>query len=323
MATLRELRDRIRSVSSTKQITKAQEMIATSRITKAQQRVEAAAPYADELLRVVERLARESTLDNDMLRQREDAKVAAVLVVTSDRGMCGGYNNSVLKKAAALSKLLRDKGYEVDYYVAGDKGINYYRFRDIPVVATWSGFSQEPTWESTSGLIGHLVRGFQAGSEETVTHPNDKSAEVRGFDQLHVVYTEFVSMLEQKPRVQQVLPLEPVFDDDDDIDAGLKTADEDSDGASANYEFEPDVQTLLDELLPKYVARSLFSMFLEASAAESASRRTAMKNATDNASELVEDLGREANQARQAQITQEISEIVGGAGALAGSGESD
>ncbi|RNE48394.1 F0F1 ATP synthase subunit gamma [Corynebacterium alimapuense] len=325
MANLRELRDRIRSVNSTKKITKAQELIATSRITKAQARVEASLPYAHELSRVMERLASASSLDHPMLHEREDGKVAAVLVITSDRGMCGGYNHNVLKKAAELEKMLEKSGYEVVRYVTGGKGVGYYKFREAPVAGSWTGFSQDPSWEATHDARRHLVDGFVASSKSEAKHREGLHSEgtpVRGFDQVHVVYTEFESMLSQVPRVHQLLPIEPIPIDESFEQGESMQADAES-TIGPDYDFEPDADTLLAELLPKYVSRSLFAMFLEASASESASRRNAMKSATDNASELVKDLSRVANQARQAQITQEITEIVGGAGALAESGESD
>ncbi|ANR62275.1 F0F1 ATP synthase subunit gamma [Corynebacterium glutamicum ZL-6] len=325
MATIRELRDRIRSVNSTKKITKAQELIATSRITKAQGRVAAAAPYAEEIQRVLERLASASSLDHPMLREREGGKRAAVLVVTSDRGMAGGYNHNVLKKAAELEKLLAESGYEVVRYVTGKKGVDYYKFRAEDVAGAWTGFSQDPDWAATHNVRRHLIDGFTASSEgEAVWREGlnlPEGQDIQGFDQVHVVYTEFISMLAQNPVVHQLLPVEPVIEDEifekgEDL---LSSSGE----VEPDYEFEPDADTLLEALLPQYVSRRLFSIFLEAAAAESASRRNAMKSATDNATELVKNLSRVANQARQAQITQEITEIVGGAGALADSGESD
>lgn len=325
MATIRELRDRIRSVNSTKKITKAQELIATSRITKAQGRVAAAAPYAEEIQRVLERLASASSLDHPMLREREGGKRAAVLVVTSDRGMAGGYNHNVLKKAAELEKLLAESGYEVVRYVTGKKGVDYYKFRAEDVAGAWTGFSQDPDWAATHNVRRHLIDGFTASSEGEAAWREglnlSEGQDIQGFDQVHVVYTEFISMLTQNPVVHQLLPVEPVIEDEifekgEDL---LSSSGE----VEPDYEFEPDADTLLEALLPQYVSRRLFSIFLEAAAAESASRRNAMKSATDNASELVKDLSRVANQARQAQITQEITEIVGGAGALADSGESD
>lgn len=325
MATIRELRDRIRSVNSTKKITKAQELIATSRITKAQARVEASLPYAHEIQNVVERLASASSLDHPMLREREDGKVAAILVVSSDRGQCGGYNHNVFKKAAELERLLENEGYEVVRYVTGNKAVGYYNFREAEILGQWTGFSQDPSWDATHDVRHHLVDGFIAGSQGTAkARPGlveNHGEDVRGFDQVHVVYTEFVSMLTQKARAQQLLPIEPVITEEEfEVGEGILDA---SENPSADYDFEPDADTLLSALLPQFVSRSLYSIFLEASASESAARRTAMKAATDNATALVKDLSRVANQARQAQITQEITEIVGGAGALGDSGESD
>lgn len=327
MANLRELRDRIRSVNSTKKITKAQELIATSRITKAQAKVDAAAPYAHEMSNMMDRLASASSLEHPMLRHRENGQVAAVLVVSSDRGMCGGYNNNVFKKAAELEGLLRGQGFDVVRYVTGSKGVGYYNFREKEVVGAWTGFSQDPSWEGTHDVRHHLVDGFIAGSEGTTPARqgvNTEDQTVRGFDQVHVVYTEFESMLVQTPRAHQLLPIEPVIKEEElHLGDSALEGNPDAQGLSADYEFEPDADTLLSALLPQYVSRILFSMFLEASASESAARRTAMKAATDNANDLVTDLSRVANQARQAQITQEITEIVGGAGALAESAESD
>lgn len=329
MANLRELRDRIRSVNSTKKITKAQELIATSRITKAQTRVEASQPYAIELTNVMNRLAAASTLEHPMLREREDGNVAAILVITSDRGMCGGYNNNVFKKAAQLKALLESKGYEVVRYVTGSKGIGHYNFREEEVAGSWDGFSQDPTWEGTHDVRRHMIDGFVAGSKGTTKgreglHAEGEGAGVTGFDQVHVVYTEFESMLTQTARAQQLLPVEPVVQGEEYEmgDSALEDP-EPTENISADFEFEPDADTLMEALLPQYASRILFAMFLEASASESAARRTAMKSATDNATEMVNDLSRVANQARQAQITQEISEIVGGAGALSDSAESD
>ncbi|AZA09468.1 F0F1 ATP synthase subunit gamma [Corynebacterium pseudopelargi] len=325
MANLRELRDRIRSVNSTKKITKAQELIATSRITKAQARVEASQPYANEIHSVMERLASASSLDHPMLREREGGRRAAVLVVTSDRGMAGGYNYNVFKKAAELIRMLEDNGYEVVRYVTGNKGVGYYRFRDEPVAGAWTGFSQDPSWDETHDVRRHMIDGFIAGSNGTTKQRAglnaDEDQDVQGFDQVHVVYTEFESMLTQTAVVHQLLPIEPVIHTEP-IQQGEDIL-TDAGDPHADVDFEPDADTLLEALLPKYVSRSLFAIFLEAAAAESASRRTAMKSATDNATALVKDLSRVANQARQAQITQEITEIVGGAGALAESGESD
>lgn len=326
MATLRETRDRIRSVNSTKKITKAQELIATSRITKAQQRVEATQPYATELRDVMSRLAAASSLDHPMLRERDNAKVAAVLVVTSDRGMCGGYNNNVLKRAHELEEMLTQTGYDVVRYVTGKKGVGYLDFRELEVAGSWTGFSETPTWDGTHEVRHHLIDGFLAGADDEAKWRDGlnvpEGQPIRGFDQVHVVYTEFESMLSQVPRVQQLLPIEIAYEDDEFNPPEMKESVGDGD-ISPDMDFEPDPDTLLDALLPQYFSRTLYQIYLESSASELAARRNAMKSATDNATDLVQDLTRIANQARQAQITQEITEIISGAGALSDSGESD
>ena len=326
MANLRELRARIKSVNSTKKITKAQELIATSRITKAQRRVADSQPYADEIERVIGRLASATSLDHPMLNEREGAKRCAVLVITSDRGMCGGYNHNVLKKAAELRAALEEQGNEVALYVTGRKGIEYYDFRDVELAGTWEGFSQDPVYADTHDVRRHMIDGFNASSDGEARYREglrvSENQPVKGFDEVHVVYTEFVSMLSQIPRAHKMLPIEPVVEEVE-IEQGADMLTNASDDIHPDYEFEPDADTLLAELLPQYVSKSLFSVMLEAAASESAARRNAMKSATDNATELVKDLSRVANQARQAQITQEITEIVGGAGALDDSGESD
>ncbi|KAB1503936.1 F0F1 ATP synthase subunit gamma [Corynebacterium sp. 320] len=326
MANLRELRTRIKSVNSTKKITKAQELIATSRITKAQARVEAAQPYADEITAVIQRLASASSLENKILQEPANAKRAAILVVSSDRGMCGGYNNNVFKKTAELRKKLQEEGKEVVLYIAGNKGVTYYNFRAENFAGAWTGFSQDPEYQLTHDLRHHLIEGFVAGSEGTTQWREGLRSEegqgVQGFDEVHIVYTKFESMLTQTARAQRLLPIETVVETEK-LNLGDDMVSDKVDHVSAEVEFEPDPDTLLDALLPQYVSRGIFASMLEAAASESAARRTAMSAATDNATDLVKQLSRVANQARQAQITQEITEIVGGASALADSGESD
>ncbi|AEI09770.1 F0F1 ATP synthase subunit gamma [Corynebacterium resistens DSM 45100] len=326
MASLRELRTRIKSVNSTKKITKAQELIATSRITKAQARVDAAQPYADEITRVVQRLASASSLDHKMLQEPQNADRAAILVVSSDRGMCGGYNNNVFKKTAELRKRLENEGKEVVLYVSGNKGISYYNFRGEKVAGTWSGYSQDPEYSAIHDLRHHLIEGFLAGSGSTVNARegvnSDQGDQVQGFDEVHIVYTEFESMLSQTAKAHRLLPIETVIEEEK-LELGEDMVSDKADHVSAEVDFEPDPDTLLAALLPAYVSRGIFAAMLESAASESAARRTAMSAATDNATDLVKQLSRVANQARQAQITQEITEIVGGASALADSGESD
>lgn len=320
MATIRELRSRIRSIQSTKKITKAQELIATSRITKAQARVAAARPYSEEITEVVATLASRANLaDVALLNERPSPKRAAVLVVTSDSGQCGGYNSNVLKETEELLSLLRSEGKEPVLYVFGRKGIGYYTFRDRPIAGSWSGFSQQPVFADGAPAVHHLVDMFLAGSGTNVELPDD-SGTIEGVDELHIVYTRFVSMLSQQPVVRRMAPIDVDFELEQ-LDLGSDMLDEspaDRAEVQADIEFEGDSPNeLLDALLPKYVAARIFAALLEAAASESAARRTAMKAATDNATELERTLSRQANAARQAQITQEISEIVGGVEALA------
>ncbi len=298
-AQIRELRQRIRTVNSTKKITKAYELIATSRLAKAQTRVAASRPYADEITNVLSALAEASAnLDHPLLSERENPKRAAVLVVTSDKGMCGGYNANVLKAAEQLIQLLKSEGKEPVLFATGRKAIGYFNFRRREVTASWSGFSQTPHYVNAVEAGDALVEAFLEGTENGA----------QGVDEIHVVYTEFKSMLSQTPTARRIAPMD------------VEYTGETPTGPRAVYDFEPSAEVLLGAMLPKYVKTRLFSAMLEAAASESAARRTAMKAATDNATELVRNLSRAANSARQAQITQEISEIVGGANALAASG---
>jgi F-type H+-transporting ATPase subunit gamma len=323
MASILELRSRIKSVNSTKKITKAQELIATSRITKAQARVAASKPYAEEITKVLSALASaSSSLDHPLLNERPEPKRAAVLVVTSDRGMCGGYNSNVLKESEELFQLLRSEGKDPVIYVLGAKGLGYYTFRERDVKGAWTGFSQEPGYADAAKASKHLVELFMAGSGTEVEAPNGEGT-VEGVDELHIVYTRFVSMLTQKPEVRRMAPLEISYTDEEFEMGADALTDSPTADVQAQYEFEPEAGTLLSALLPKYISTRIYASLLDAAASESAARRTAMKAATDNANELVETLSRQANQARQAQITQEISEIVGGANALADSAGSD
>ncbi|TWH63049.1 F-type H+-transporting ATPase subunit gamma, partial [Rhodococcus rhodochrous J38] len=305
MANLRELRSRIKSVNSTKKITKAQELIATSRITKAQARVAASKPYAEEITKVLSELASASaSLDHPLLNERENPKRAAVLVVTSDRGMAGGYNSNVLKEAEELRQLLLSEGKEPVLYVMGGKGLGYYTFREREVAAAWTGFSQDPRYTDAAKASRHLVELFMAGSGTEVPAPNGEGT-IEGVDELHIVYTRFVSMLTQTPQVRRMAPLE-VSITEDEIDLGEDMLTDgrratDTEGPQAVYNFEPEAGVLLEALLPKYISTRIYASLLDAAASESAARRTAMKAATDNATELVNTLSRQANQARQAQ----------------------
>jgi len=294
-ASLRELRQRRTTVSTTKKITRAMELIAASRIIKAQQRAQAATPYARELTRSVSAVATFSNVDHPLTTEPENPQRAAMLLITSDRGLAGAYSSSVIKEGERLTQLLRDGGREVVPYIAGRKALAYYGFRRRQVAASWDGFSDAPTYRHAREIADALIAAFLAPVEDG------------GVDEIHVVYTRFVSMLTQRAEVIRMLPLEVVEG----------TEPPEPDELLPLYEFEPDASTVLDELLPLYVASRIQYCLLQAAASELASRQKAMKSATDNAQQLIERLTREANQARQAEITQEISEIVGGASALA------
>jgi F-type H+-transporting ATPase subunit gamma len=302
-ATLRELRGRIRSAGSIKKITKAQELIATSRIAKAQARVDAARPYTSEITSMLTNLAGASALDHPLLVARENPRRAAVLVVSSDRGLCGGYNANVLRRAEELFALLRDEGKEPEVYVVGRKALGYYSFRNRQVVESWTGFSERPTYDDAKEIADTLVTSFMAGADDQDGQPGADG--VLGVDELHIVFTEFKSMLSQTAEARRIAPMV------------VEYVGEAENEPHTLFSFEPDPETLFGALLPRYVATRVYAAMLEAAASESASRRRAMKSATDNADDLIKALTLEANRERQAQITQEISEIVGGANALA------
>jgi F-type H+-transporting ATPase subunit gamma len=292
-ASLRELRGRIRSVQSIRKITRAMELIAASRIIKAQQRAHAATPYARELTRAVSALATFSHVDHPLTTENPDPRTAAVLVVTSDRGLAGSYSSNVLKEAERLGEKLRGEGKEVRTYISGRKGVAYYAFRRREITDSWTGFSDAPSYDDARSIADALLEAFLA--------------EDAGVDEVHVVYTRFVSMLRQEPVTRRMLPLEVVEGTEPPPETDVLPL----------YEFEPSAAEVLDDLLPRYVTSRIYFALLQASASELAARQRAMKAATDNADDLVETLSRTANQARQAGITQEISEIVGGVNALA------
>lgn len=329
-AQIRVLRRRIKSTQSIKKITRAMELIATSRIVKARARVDEAKPYSEQMTAVLTELANNSALDHPLLVEREHAKRAAVLVVTSDRGQCGGYNVNVLKEAEQLQSLLREQGKEPVLYVIGRKGVNYYRFRRRKVEASWTGFSEQPNYSDAAEAARTLVAAFMAGTQDADGGEQSSGEEsVQGVDELHLVYTQFKNMVTQTPQARRMAPMEVEYagSETDRIaegDAVGRTAEQSASQAASQvqalYEFEPNADTLFDALLPKYIGARLFAALLESAASESANRQRAMKAATDNANELIRTLTLEANQARQAQITQEISEIVGGADALVSAG---
>jgi F-type H+-transporting ATPase subunit gamma len=294
-AQLRAVRARIRAVKSIAKITRAQELIASSRIIRAQQRTRAAEPYARELTQAVEALvSRSPTITHPMITEPETTSRAAVLILTSDGGFAGAYNANVLREAARLRQRNEENRIASLTYVAGRKGIAWHRFRDIALEREWSGFSAQPTYADAEAVASALLEAFEA------------PAAAGRVDEIYLVCTEFVSMLTQRPVVRRLLPIE--------IE---ERPGERPGGPLPAYEFEPSTEVVLDALLPQYVASRVYYAMLEAAASELAARRRAMKAATDNANDLIDRLTREANNARQAEITQEISEIVGGANALA------
>jgi F-type H+-transporting ATPase subunit gamma len=293
-AQLRAVRRRIRTVQSTAKITRAQELIASSRIIRAQQRFRDAECYAREITRAVTAVVSRSPQINHPLTQPStDSGRAAVLILTSDRGFCGGYNAGVLREVQGLNAMLEQRGVAAVPFVSGRKGITWHNFREIPLAAQWSGFSDSPRQANASDITRSLLEAFDTSGPD-------------GVDEIYIVSTEFISMLTQRPAVRRLLPLE--IED---------TTEEPADGPLPSYEFEPSAQQVLNALLPWYVESRIYHALLDAAAAEIAARRAAMKAATDNAHELIDRLTLEANKARQAEITQEISEIVGGANALA------
>ncbi|MBH5337023.1 F0F1 ATP synthase subunit gamma [Streptomyces pactum] len=295
-AQLRVYKRRIKSVTATKKITKAMEMIAASRIVKAQRKVAASSPYATELTRAVTAVATGSNTNHPLTTEAERPTRAAVLLITSDRGLAGGYSSNAIKAADRLTERLTAEGKEVVTYIVGRKGVSYYGFRSRPVQDSWTGFSDNPSYADAKKVAAPLI--------EAVTRATADG----GVDELHIVFTEFVSMMTQTPVDGRLLPLS-------------LSADEQQVSKKSEilplFEFEPSAEDVLDALLPRYVESRIYNALLQSAASEHAARRRAMKSATDNAEELIKSLTRLANAARQADITQEISEIVGGASALA------
>jgi len=294
-AQLRVYRRRMRSVKATKKITKAMELISASRIVKAQQRVAASTPYATELTRAVSAVATYSSTNHPLTTASVNPKRAAILIISADRGMAGAYSNNASKEGEQLAALIRSRGLEVASYLVGRKAVNYYRFRNRAIAGSWSGFSDTPTYEDAKNVADSLIQAFLA----------DAQTDKNGVDEIHIVFTEFKSMLTQNALAKRMLPLE-VVESDEPVPTGLLPM----------YEFEPGAEVVLNSLLPRYIEARIFNAMLQSAASEHAARRRAMKSATDNADELIKSLTRLANAARQAEITQEISEIVGGADAL-------
>ncbi|MEK8144878.1 F0F1 ATP synthase subunit gamma [Streptomyces sp. M10(2022)] len=299
-AQLRVYKRRIQAVTATKKITKAMEMIAASRIVKAQRKVSASMPYATELNRAVTAVATGSTTKHPLTTEAESPSRAAVLLITSDRGLAGGYSSNAIKAAERLRERLAAEGKEVDAYIVGRKGVAYYGFRERKVAESWTGFTDSPQYSDAKRVAAPLIEAIQKDTAEG------------GVDELHIVFTEFVSMMTQNAVDNRMLPLSLDQVAETETSAAGSTKGE----VLPLFDFEPSAEDVLDALLPRYVESRIYNALLQAAASEHAARRRAMKSATDNAGDLIKSLSRLANAARQAEITQEISEIVGGAGAL-------
>ncbi|WEH15269.1 F0F1 ATP synthase subunit gamma [Streptomyces sp. VNUA24] len=295
-AQLRVYKRRIRSVTATKKITKAMEMIAASRVVKAQRKVAASAPYAAELTRAVTAVGAGSNTKHPLTTEAETATRSAVLLLTSDRGLAGAFNSNAIKVAEQLTARLQAEGKEVDTYIVGRRGLAHYNFRERKVVESWSGFTDEPTYADAKKVAGPLIEAIEKDTADG------------GVDELHIVFTEFVSMMTQTALDARLLPLSL-----DEVAAESAPKGE----ILPLYDFEPSAEDVLDALLPRYVESRIYNAMLQSAASKHAATRRAMKSATDNAGELINTLSRLANAARQAEITQEISEIVGGSAALA------
>jgi F-type H+-transporting ATPase subunit gamma len=295
-AQLRVYKRRIRSVTATKKITKAMEMIAASRVVKAQRKVAASTPYATELTRAVAAVATGSNTKHPLTTEAENPSRAAVLLLTSDRGLAGAFNSNAIKAAEQLTERLEREGKQVETYIVGRRGVAHYNFRERKIAASFTGFTDDPTYADAKKVAEPLIEAIR------------KETADGGVDELHIVYTEFVSMMTQTALDARLLPLRV-----DEVAQEARPKGE----LLPLYDFEPSAEDVLDALLPRYVESRVYNALLQSAASKHAATRRAMKSATDNAGELIETLTRLANQARQADITQEISEIVGGASALA------
>ena len=293
-AQLRIYRQKIRSAQTIKKITKAMELIAASRIQKAQQRVAASGPYSRAVTRAVSAVATFSNVDHILTTEPETIRRAAVVIFSSDRGLAGAFNTNVLREAGELATRLENQGREVVYYLVGRKAVAYFAFRKREAARTWTGGTDNPEVELAKEIGDELVSRFVQSTDEG------------GVDEIHIVYNRFVSMLTQTPEVVRLLPLEVV--------EGVEAPE--ASEVLPLYEFEPEVDGVLDALLPVYIESRIFNAMLQSAASKHAATQKAMKSASDNADKLIRDYTRLANNARQAEITQQISEIVGGADAL-------
>ena len=295
-AQLRVYKRRIRSVTATKKITKAMEMIAASRVVKAQRKVAASTPYAQELTRAVTAVGTGSNTKHPLTTQAETVVRSAVLLLTSDRGLAGAFNSNAIKTAEQLTERLEREGKEVEIYIVGRRGVAHYNFRERKITESWGGFTDQPTYADAKKVAAPLIEAIEKDTAEG------------GVDELHIVFTEFVSMMTQTALGDRLLPLSL-----EEVAAEATPKGE----ILPLYDFEPSAEDVLDALLPRYVESRIYNALLQSAASKHAATRRAMKSATDNAGDLITSLSRLANAARQAEITQEISEIVGGSAALA------
>ena len=295
-AQLRVYRQKIKSAQTTKKITRAMELISASRIQKALARVHSSGPYARAITRAVSAVATFSNVDHILTTEPEKVERAAVVVFSSDRGLAGAFNTNVLREAEELSTLLRSQGKEIVYYLVGRKSVGYFAFRRRESLQSWVGGTDAPEFSTAQEIGEAVVAKFLQPTSEG------------GVDEIHIVYNRFVSMLTQTPEVVRLLPLEIV--------EGIEAPGDDA--LLPLYEFEPDAGAVLDALLPVYIESRIFNAMLQSAASKHAATQKAMKSASDNADKLITDYTRLANNARQSEITQQISEIVGGADALSG-----
>lgn len=291
----REYRSKINSTTSLKKIFSAQELIATSRIGKARAAVRKSTPYANAITRAVSAVATFSDAEHVLTTARENVRKVGILILTSDRGMCGAFSANVLREGERVQSMLKEDGVEADIYLGGRKAQQFYKFRGREVEMAWDGFSEAPDYANAAEIGEELVSQFLKGSEDG------------GIDEIHVIYTRFVNMVTQTAEIVRLLPLEVVDDIEEPAPHELLPL----------YDFEPSAEEVLDALLPQYISSRIFNFMQQSAASEHAARQRAMKTASDNAQDLISKFTRLANQARQAEITQEISEIVGGADALA------
>jgi len=293
-AQLRVYRQKIRSAKTTKKITRAMELIAASRIQKAQQRVKASLPYSRAVTRAVSGVATFSNVDHILTTEPEKIERAAIVIFSSDRGLAGAFNTNVLREAEELATLLRGQGRDIVYYLVGRKSVGYFGFRKREFEQSWVGETDNPLFSTAKEIGDAVVAKFLQPASEG------------GVDEIHIVYNRFVSMLTQTPEVVRLLPLEIV--------EGVEPPAENE--VLPLYEFEPEASNVLDALLPVYIESRIFNAMLQSAASKHAATQKAMKSASDNADKLIDTYTRLANNARQSEITQQISEIVGGADAL-------